>query len=367
MPKTKSKRQVLYREPSLHLFAGHPGAELTVDKAKKFLDWNEVEDKSFLFRDEEGRGIRCINAEKFQRRFIKMTCEKLKWDILEGHWQLNFETVVIGKTGLVLDGKHRLIALVLAAQLWEKEPERFPAWKKQPQIPIAFAFGSEETKEVVNTIGTGTPRSLADSLYASGLFKGVDKRTMTKLCRMTQHAVRLLWVRTGAQAESNRPGQASHAECLDFLERHPSILKCVRWVFDHEKDIVQLISPGYASALHYLMSVVDTDPEEYHDSEDPLELSCTVDMELAGEFWTALVNRDKSVDAIVKKIASLTEGGNTSAFDRMAVLIKGWNYWREYESVTRKAVSIRTKVDDFGVRHLLEDPKVGGIDLGMDQ
>lgn len=381
MPKPPSKntdvvldREIIYPTRDVRSYSEEDGYPLDVETAMQLLGWVEPEDgdkfDEFMFKDRNGKTIRAMNAERFQRFYYASNAISLMWDILNGNWEFNFETIVIGKTGYVLDGKHRLIALVFAYQEWSENPDLYPRWLEgPPTIDVIVGFGADERKELVNTIGTGKPRSLADSLYASGLFEDESTASVKRLCKMTQHAVRLLWQRTGASSHVQND-KASHSDCLDFIDRHPSILQAVKTIYyeDDENRITQILSRGYAAALLYLMSMSNTSSEEYHKSDNPTEMMCKNGMEeKAEEFWLKIAHREPSVRPVCDKITELSEGGNVNAFDRIAVIVKGWNEYKSKGKVNKSTVQIKTTVDDFGVRHLLEDPIIGGIDLGNDQ
>jgi len=210
MPKLGSKttddlgRKVLYPEVSVELCTGDD--LLTADKAKELLRWQELEvKKGATFTDRNGKPVRCNAVGLRQRLFTPSLARQWMCEILGrpgqginpetnlgGNWQLTGETIVIGRTGLCIEGQHRLVGLIWAVQEWAKEPDKFPAWQEEPAINALIVKGISEAPEVVNVMNTGKPRSLADAIVACGLFGDVDPKSLRVLSRMADYAVRLL-------------------------------------------------------------------------------------------------------------------------------------------------------------------------------
>lgn len=364
-------REVLYKDVEVSVC--DDGNELTAEQARQLLGWTVPEEGKAKFSnahllDRHSKTVFCGNVVSLQRTFYRSLYEALMWDILQGQWEFNGESCIVGRTGLVLDGKHRFTALALAAQEWERNPERYPFWSSEPTLHTVVVFGIKEHHKVVNTIGTGKPRSLADSLYGSGMFGKRSATELRKMCRMLEYAVRLLWQRTGARDDAYNP-RASHSDALEFIERHSAVLDCVEHVFDEnagkDKRIERFLSGGYCSGLMYLMSASTTDGEAYRtaptQNEDVINLER---MEQAMEYWTLLAGAAKEVQPVIDAIGKLAEVGNMSVAERVAILVKGWNAYADKGKVTPKQVELSYKTDGEGVRQLTEDPTVDGIDLG---
>lgn len=366
----EKKRKVIYPEPMAAVFG--PKNPLTVEVAKGMLGW-EVEPEGedwgddYLVRDEIGKKVRCtcnIRNRPFQSRIAKL------WEseILQGNWQLNGETLIIGKTGITISAQHRLVGLVLAAQRWARFPDDYPHWKKKPTLQSFVAYGVEEDDRTVNTVDTVISRSLSDVIYRSGYFDGLPKKDALACCRMADHAIRLIWYRTGAGLDAFAP-KATHADSLDFLSRHEKILVCVRHV--HEKNearaVGRYISPGYASGLMYLMGCSKTDPEAcgYHKASDRHE--GMLDWEhwgAASDFWADVGGGGKRTGAFRDAINDLIDvGGGTNA-ERWALACLAWIAYVEGETLDIGDLTLQYDQNNAGDRVLIECPTVGGIDLG---
>lgn len=370
---------------------------LSAQQARDLLLWKQSQDKdhpysNFLLKDLDGVPTCCFNVEK-QRPFYVALAKQWMGEILGGHWngdggESNGEPIIIGKTATVLDGKHRLIGLVLAEQAWLKSPERYPHWQDEaPKIHCFINFGVREDIKSVNTINTGKPRNLADAIFASGLFgnldasKSKDKRMIKVLSKMLDYAVRLLWSRTGAADDAFAP-KRTHAESLDFIQRHPRILECVKHIYEEngsDEKLRNYPSPGFAAALLYMMGSCKT-IRENDDESGYCQVSCpTEDLldwsmwDRARQFWTDLADPSsvtlKHLRTMVAKLLDLS----ATAFreERIALIIKSWGQYANDEPVTPKTIAYETVTDEDGRVTLAETPLVGeafgdlySIDIG---
>lgn len=376
MPKSKSPaREVMYNTPHVKILMGDN--PLTSDMSKEFLCWQDEKDaggkfeKDYLLKDSNGIKIRCWNNIN-NRPIDNGTIAKLKQEILRKRWFLNMENRIIGRTGLILNGQHTLVALVLAVQDYNNNPDKFPYWDTEPTIETTIAFGCDESDELVNTLDTGRTRSLSDVIYRSGYFQDIPNKDRLKAASCTEHAVKLLWGRTGV------PGafaiRQTHAESIDFIKRHPRIIDAVRFIVEEDKgdkECPHLLSPyislGYGAAFLYLMAAGSTDPRKYQAADEPNEDDLDFDLwDDAEEFFMSLAQRTQSVDALRIALGALVDEDGASIGEKSALLVKAWACVVDGKNVTAAALKLKYKVDDLGIRHLDECPTVGGIDCGDD-
>jgi hypothetical protein len=299
----------------------------------------------------------------------------LRQEILNGRWQLNGEPIIIGSTGLVLNGQHTLIALITACQAYNSDPNAYPAWDHEPTIDKVITVGISEEDSVVNTMDTGKPRSLADVIYRSSYFADVSKMSdHQKLSRVLDHAVSFLWKRTAAGGQANV--RRTHSESLDFIERHPKLLETVAYIYSENTGknqktqeqetnrISRYISNGYAAGLLYLMGASKSNFVTY--SSNPCEEE--VDFSLYAQacaYWNGLANTSADVGKpIVAAMATAEWGGSVA--EKTALLVKGWIAYRESDKnrVTPAKVRLEYTKDDDGFFKLAEQPVSGGIDIG---
>lgn len=359
----KSARPIVYEKRSMQVYEGEKS--LTAAAAKKLLGWTELKDDEeaeFTLVDNNEKKIVCCN-NLGNRPFDRNLCKTWESEILLGNWRLNGETIIIGSTGQVLSGQHRLISLVLAVQEWEKEKAGWPHWKTAPVLPCYIAFGIDETDEVVNTIDTGKPRTLADVIYRSELFVGMKNYERVKVARIASHAVKFLSHRVGAFTDAFSP-KRTHAESLEFLSRHNRLLDCVRHIFEEDAggDINKYLSNGYAAAMMYLMACSKSDPTKYR--EDPSEKKLDWSLwEKAAAFWVEFAGQEKKFEALRTVFGKFFNDGGPSPAEACGVFVKAWNQYAHRHAIATSDLKLKYAQDDE-IKYLAECPTVGGIDLG---
>ncbi len=359
----KAKRQIVHPKPVVKIHEG-----LTALEAKKLLGWKEEGASTFgdnyLFKDTAGEKVRCDNNVR-NRPFYSNNMEKLRQEILRGRWGLNLENRIIGKTGLVLNGQHTLVALVLAVQLWEKDPEAYPTWKSEPTIATSIGYGVSEDDTTVNTMDTCKPRSLADVYYRSDLLKNTSLKDRKNLSRILEYGVRFLWYRTGVVQAFNPALKDTHAELIDFGRRHPKILDCAKHIYEEngkENKINPYLRCGYATGLLYLMGSSATDSTAYRKEQEEKHLDWS-NWDKACDFFVLLAGDSEELAAIKTVLRKIYDDDASSLAAHTALIAKAWNLYVTGKDVTQKDIALKfVKKDDWPV--LAECPDVCGIDLG---
>ncbi len=363
------EREVVYEEISANVCCGETA--ITAEDAKALLGWEEVPEGGGAYVREVFSlakvRARC-NNNVTNRPIYAGVVQTLKQEILRRRWLLNGEPIIVGKTGLMLNGQHTLLALVLANIEWESDRERWAEyWPSPPTIDKTVVSGIDENDLTVNTMDTCKPRSLADVIYRSEYFASLTPGDRRNAARMTDYAIRLLWHRTGAGLDAFAP-RRTHAESLDFIARHPKLLDAVKHV--HEEDgkegrISKYLSTGYAAGLLYLMGCSTTEPEVYrtasHPDESMLDWAKWSD---ACDFIVLLASGGKETAAIRTTMARSIEGGGLSNAERWSIVVNASLAHSAGDSITEDSLRLDYTEDEEGGRHLDEHPSVGGIDLG---
>ena len=436
MPKIVKKpnevdRAVIYKSIQAEIFVGK--TPITSEIAKEFLGWTEQEKKDDEtcreISSEYGKAIALRNNNR--NRFITMAdLLTYKQEILNKRWRLNGETIVIGKTGLVMSGQHRLLALILAKQDWDASEESFwrEIWPTEPVIETIVVKGVEEDDDMFKTMNAGKPATMAEIWYRHEFLKNVKQKDRKPVAKMIEHAVKFLWLRTGAGLNIWKQRQ-TRSESEDFVKRHKTLLKAVKHIYEEQAlnsevsgkvwRLDSYVTPGYASALMYMMGTSMTDPaklEKYEEmkkdpsnppSESCLEFNKVVCKGVANdgskteikkyiwdlvcEFWTELVGGSpdfKGTQAAILACGNADTGETASRSEKIGILIKAWNgYLRaciESESAGTDPVKQHKKFTELKRKYMAEDkvqlkthedpetgettisevPSVGGIDLG---
>ena len=374
-PVKESLEDVLYPEVAVKKYEDQP---LTAATAMKLLGWevqpDGVEWDDHLFKDTANRPVKCHNNTTNRPLKLRqvLTCEQ---EILRKRWALNGETIIISRTGRVLNGQHRLIGLVLASELWKIDKEKAPEWTEEPSIQTIVVVGISDDQTVQNTIDNVITRSLQDVLYMSIHFQDYGVGDRKVVAKMAAHAVKMLWSRTG-QSDSAFSPHRTHAESIDMIERHPRLLECLKHIFElNKKDnkLKDFLTPGYCSALMYLMASCTTDPTGYYKKTYPSETDLDFSMwDQAEDFFAKLLAGDelfRDVRTVYGDIATFNEDVNHQGLggkmdERVAIMLHAWEQFREGRPMMRSKIELSYVVDKNGVKTLNSFPTAGGIDRG---
>lgn len=364
------EREIVYPKPGSSLYAvGSSSGPLTAEVARELLGWEEVK-KEFSREVNSLTGHKVILGNNISNRPIyTATVLTLKQEILRGRWQLNGEPIILGKTGLILNGQHSLLALIAAHEEWENDPDTYSEWGKGgPTMDKFVIVGIDESDDIVNTMDTCKPRSLADVIYRSKYFENLasgDRRKCAKIC---DYAVRMIWNRTGTgEAFAVR---RTHSESLAFIENHPKLLECVKFCYEEEGEAADkgkiscYINIGFAASLMYLMGSSASDPSTYQDSDVPNEDMLNWDnWDKACDFWVSLAASEQSTSGLKKFYnAHLREHGAPTLREKCYMLAKAWRLFAETGST--KGMDLKYEENEDGIRCLTEFPTTGGIDIG---
>ena len=180
--KTVSEREVVH--PKVRSVVCSGDTAITIPKAKQLLGWREVEGGEYLFKDHRTKRIVCDNNVT-NRPIYNAVIERLKQDLLRRRWVLNGEPIIIGRTGLILNGQHTLIALVLTEQEIALRPKVWGAlWADgPPTMDKVIIYGIAEDDDTVNTMDTCKPRSFADALFRSEYYDALPKGSRQKMAK----------------------------------------------------------------------------------------------------------------------------------------------------------------------------------------
>lgn len=362
-------REVLYEDIEARVARGDEA--LTPELAKELLGWQVapegVKEGVYVLGDK-----RVFLTNNVRNRPLYMShCEALQQEMLNNRWRLNGEAIIIGKTGLVLNGQHTLIALALAGEEREKHASVWAQmWPKGVSIEKVIVLGVEEDDATVNTMDTCKPRSLMDVIYRSEFFAAMPSGQRKEASKRLSDAVKMLWHRTGAGLDAFAP-RRTHAEALSFIERHPKILKCVKHVMEEDgtdRKIGRFLSPGYSAALLYLMGSSTTDRDEkggYSTADPRSEKQLDFrNWDKAQEFWTLLAAGHVSMAPIREELGRILEKGVGSIAERVALLVKSWCCWIDAGEIDPDDIALEYNVSTEGERVLAECPAIGGIDEG---
>lgn len=336
----------------------------------------------------QGDKVKCQNNLDNRELDIEWSLG-LAQTILTGKWAgpftgrktVNGSTIVISETGKVESGQHQLIAVIIADQLFQANPEAYPFWKVKvdsgatytangethkvvgPFIETIVVTGISEDPDVTMTVDNCRQRTAADVFYTSPLYRNMPTGDRREYSRMTSAAIDLLWERTDAKGYKTLP------EIVGFQERHKKMLKCVEHLFQENPkegrpiNLKARLTGGQASALCYLMacSAPETDGDVYRNGLPPTEKDLDWSRyDKAREFWAMIGNHEKFKvvrEALAKLIDSSTDdptniglGGRLA--EKLAIIAKAWDVFVAYDSSTGADMFNPADLLEGGALHL---------------
>ncbi len=175
-----------------------------------------------------------------------------------GEFRTTSQGISVNKRGKVQDGQHRLLGV---KYYYENYPDPQP-------VEMRVTEGEEDNFPFFDQ---GRNRSAAD-VFA------IDKHDYPGELAI---ASRLLWIRYHGKRVAGA-GKASPYELMEFAKEFPGLEKSVRFImkFGQDEDSLpckELMSPGYAAALHFLML--------HADGVDNAKKA-------ANDFWTQVIEQD---------------------------------------------------------------------------
>lgn len=372
------EREVVYDKVDVMLCAGDDA--LTAEMFMDLLGW-ETESETVKFGnaydlvDHAGKKVR-LTRNGNNRPWSESWSRQLAQDHLNRRWRLNGETVVVGRYAQMLSGQHRGIGLILASQMWADEGLPGNAhWRTlwpdgPPTMEGIVVFGVDESSETTRTLDNVKPRTLADVLYTSGLFANKKPEDREELSKMLERAVMILWDRTGEKANGTAP-MRTHSEALSFIERHPTVIKCVKHIHEENSEgaVRTWIAPGTAAGLMYLMAASEADGDKYREEAPWTEktLGKLDEYKRAEEFWTLLAGNNPDFAPCVETLGRIKDyatGCGGSIDERLALVLHAWTAYTNGTLADGVTIKYQADRNDDGNLVLDDFPTLTGIDLG---
>jgi hypothetical protein len=182
-------------------------------------------------RPESAKALLVRNSHN--RNLRKARVSALAEAMRRGEWELNGESIKLGVDGTLLDGQHRLQAIVEA------------------KVPVEVLIVRNLAPAVQDTVDTGRRRRLADILMVEGY---TDANGLAAALSILHR------YRVGSRLDYSHANAPSAAQALALIEDEPNIRQSVRVGRNVTKEIGGPI--GVFSALHHVFCEIDPDPAD---------------------------------------------------------------------------------------------------------
>jgi hypothetical protein len=233
------------------------------------------------------------------RNLRKSLVERHAESMRQGEWQATGESVKFDKDGRLLDGQHRLHAIVEAGI----------------SVEMLVVRGLDAT--TIDVLDTGIKRTLSDVLSIHGEGNvNVLASTLIATIQLRSAIETGRWPVLRGQAANVAARQPTHIEALQLLEAEPEIRESVRFrgsMTTNQTGIV--VYPTVIAAGHYALTNVDPDDTE--------------------EFFRQLkgieVKEGSAIYNFRKRFMATSFERPNNRRDQLAYLLKTWNFWRADE------------------------------------
>lgn len=171
-----------------------------------------------------------LDTNTNNRNLSHKTVAALSNAMARGEWKMNGDPIRMSRTGVLLDGQHRLSAVV----------------KSGMSFDFLIIYGLDDS--VFTTIDTGKKRNGCDALSIDG-FNNIS--TLSAVCRMLVSARNF-----GAPfAQGKNTGEASLQQLVDFARDDEFVHESARFA-DGQKAIGKMFQKSNIAYCHYIFNKV---------------------------------------------------------------------------------------------------------------
>lgn len=248
-----------------------------------------------------------LKANKLNRPLNKGHVHFLAGEMDRGHWQLNGQAVVISADESVLDGQHRLEAIIESGKT----------------IRTLVVYGI--TSEAFKTMDTGRNRTASDALSLH------YPKAPRAIAQATGTAAR--WSITLYARTMQRKTRISNTEVLAHVALYPDLWRCSEILDSFPKD-ARPMPVGPCAALYHHFSRRCSDAAE----------------EFMARFFTGAEIGSGDAEYILRAMLFRDAQRTTAKLPlkvRMKMVIKAWNVTRRGIAANRQLIQLHHQDDSF--------------------
>ncbi len=246
------------------------------------------------------------NNRNCKERVVRKYANEIKND----NWKLNGETIKISKSGRLLDGQHRLNAVILA----NKPIQTYVIDNLDENVFDSIDIGSVRTSANILEIHTGKtckdPKTVSSALKLAYSFDNEDK---------SYHVA------------SNREYPVSHTKLIELYNKYPNI--------EQDYDFIMKLTHVHRFLYKSVVLGLYIRMKEISHSD-------------ADRFWLLLnnmtgLNPDSPIVALQHKAISYMStnaGKKMNRFTMVANIVHAWNCYRENKSVKYLRINPNKKI-----------------------
>lgn len=243
-----------------------------------------------------------LEANTHNRAVRPSTVAKYARDMSAGNWLMTGEAIKFAPSGTLLDGQHRLRAVIDAG------------------VPVRMLVMHNVDSAAQEVMDSGLKRTASDALGLAGYGNRTLLASVANLAIALESGIN---ARTGGLGRS---GENSHTEIIDWVQNHPSVLEPVRLTQTRYSSTIDA-PPTSVAYAYWQMGEINPD--------------------LAAEFFEGMATMstngvgDPRLAAMRYFMRAKRERVRVSHTIALSILYRTWNAWRKGKRLT----SIRTEVD----------------------
>jgi len=233
--------------------------------------------------------------------------------MLEGRWKFTGDPIKISKTGRVLDGQHRLMAII----------------QSQTEHDFLICYGLEN--EIFDVLDTGKNRSASDVLSIKGFERYTSVAALTKMIiRYNRGSYSGLLQGTGGKSTSSANATVTNQDILEYAELN-DLTPYIR--FGHVLNDKCKILTGTVYAFFFF-------------------LFTNIDEQAANVFFEKLVSgvnlteKDPVLYLRNKLFEDLSANNKMTQRSKLGYVIKCWNLYRKNEECSFIRFNIKDQMPD---------------------
>jgi hypothetical protein len=220
-------------------------------------------------------------------------------DMATGKWGMAGDTVKFDKKGNLIDGQHRLQAIIRA----------------DTTIELVVVRGLET--EVIDVLDTGIKRTIGDALSLAGYSNSTNLSAAARLMMLIEvnKARGTTSQKGGVDLQGNKAVSVlfSNTEVLAFVEENPGLVEAVTWSATNYRKVANL-QPSVMAVAYYTTSMIDEKATD--------------------EFWDAILNNstdgagDPRAVLLQRLIVAQRSRERISQGMKLSMIYRAWNAWR---------------------------------------
>lgn len=243
-----------------------------------------------------------LEGNVLNRNIRQFAVQAYARDMTEGNWQLTGEAIKFSPDGTLLDGQHRLWAVIEA------------------NLPVQMFVVRGIEPEARKVMDSGMKRPASDMLTLAGY------PCATLLAATANLGLYMETDGTVSAASGSRRTRYSHTEIMEWVQDNPSAVDSVRLVASTLGKAMDAPPTAIAYAHWVLYRINPTECERFFDGVAQMKTDGRGDPRLAMTRMFATARRNRVV---------------VSHTVAISVIFRAWNAWRRGKSLT----AIRTEVN----------------------